>query len=255
MGSMADRQPSQGNLHVTDPSRAAAACETLEALEAKIPHCVACPRLVAHRQAAAMEKVKRFRQTTYWGRPVAGFGDRNARILIVGLAPGAHGANRTGRVFTGDRSGDFLFAGLHRAGLSNQAASSHSGDGLQLHGVYVSAAARCVPPANKPTSEELVQCQPYLLRELTLLQDLRVVVALGAIGHKGFIGAYEQSCNRNDAASVRRSRFAHGAQHSLPDGLALLDCYHVSQQNTFTGRLTPDMFDSVLRQAKQIAKL
>lgn len=238
---------------ITNPAEAAAVCASLQDLQEAIPRCVACPRLAAHREVAAEEKVKRFRNSNYWGKPVPGFGDKNARILIVGLAPGAHGANRTGRVFTGDRSGDFLFAGLHRAGLSNQAESNHLEDGLQLTGIYIDAAVRCAPPDNKPTPSELSQCRPYLLRELGLLQHLQVVIALGAIGHKGFLMAYRQTLGPDGARRTRRLRFGHGAQHSLPDGRVLLDCYHVSQLNTFTGKLTPGMLDDILLRAKKIA--
>lgn len=242
---------------VSDPGASASACLTLAALADLIPRCVACPRLVTYCHGVGQVKVRRFSHEDYWSRPVAGFGDERARILIVGLAPGAHGANRTGRVFTGDRSGDFLFAALHRAGLSSQASSLHRADGMRLSSVYITAALRCAPPANKPAPAELAACSPYLLRELALLPDLRVVVALGAIGHKGFLTAYRR--HHSIAAAQRSLPFSHGAEHVLRGDrgqrLTLLDSYHVSQQNTFTGRLTPAMFDAILGRAKALAAI
>jgi len=179
---------------------------------------------------------------TYWGRPVPGFGDPDARVVVMGLAPAAHGANRTGRVFTGDRSGDFLFAGLHRVGFANQPTSKSRDDGLRLSGAWISAAVRCAPPANKPTPAERDACLPYATRELELLQA-RVVVCLGAF-------AWDAALRLRNIRP--KPKFTHGAEHEV-GGIALLGCYHVSQQNTFTGRLTPDMLDNVLLRAKEIA--
>lgn len=246
-----------------DTSAAAAGCQSLAELEALIPHCTACPRLRTYCQQVAVEKVKRFADWTYWGRPVPGFGDPAARILIVGLAPAAHGANRTGRMFTGDRSGDFLYAGLHRAGLASQPTSTRRDDGLCLAGVYISASGRCAPPANLPTPEELGACRPYLQRELELLSEVRVILALGGLAHDSVlraVAALGPSSGRWATAPRARCKFAHGAVYSL-DGwlgkprLQLLDCYHVSQQNTFTGRLTPAMLDEVIRQAQALQTL
>ncbi|MGE0452604.1 MAG: uracil-DNA glycosylase [Vicinamibacteria bacterium] len=206
--------------------------------------CERCPRLRGWCRQVAREKVKRFRDETYWGRPVPGFGDPEARLLIVGLAPAAHGANRTGRVFTGDRSGDFLFAALHRAGFANQPTSVSRADGLRLRDCYVAALARCAPPANKPTPGEIGRCREYLLREWALLERRRAVLALGKIGMDGFLAALRET----DGSPGRRAfAFGHGVEHDLGDGLRLFASYHPSQQNTFTGRLTPASFDAVLR--------
>jgi uracil-DNA glycosylase family 4 len=206
--------------------------------------CHACPRLVAWRTAVATEKVARFRDWDYWGRPVPGFGDADARLLVVGLAPAAHGGNRTGRVFTGDRSGDFLFASLYRSGYANQPTSSHRDDGLWLHDCYITAAVKCAPPANKPTPAERDTCRPYLERELDLLRRVRVVVALGQFGWEAITAHHR----------VRpKPRFGHGAEVPLPDGTTLLGSYHVSQQNTFTGKLTEPMLDAVFARARQLS--
>ena len=192
----------------------------------------------------AKEKVKRFSDQPYWGRPVPGFGDPEARLLIVGLAPAAHGANRTGRVFTGDRSGDFLFAALHRAGYASQATSISSDDGLRLRDAYVAALVRCAPPANKPTPEEARRCRPYLARELRLFPKLGAILALGKIAMDGVLNQM-----RDEGRAPRRKAYAfgHGVRHDLGDGLVLFASYHPSQQNTFTGKLTPASFDRVLR--------
>lgn len=223
----------------------AGSCASLAELAALIPTCGACPRLRRYCVDVAANKVKRYADWDYHGRPVPGFGDPGARLLIVGLAPAAHGANRTGRLFTGDRSGDFLFAGLHRAGLASQAESAGRSDGLVLHGVYISVAGRCAPPANRPSPAELDRCLAFLRRELQLLSEVRVVIALGGLAHAA-VGA---------ALAVERRPFAHAAEHPLPEGRVLLDCYHVSQQNTFTGRLTPAMLDAVLARAARLAGL
>ena len=218
----------------------------LLALTEEIVACRACPRLVTWRELVAREKVARFRDETYWGRPVPGFGDPAARVLLVGLAPAAHGGNRTGRVFTGDASGDFLFAALHRAGLASSPVSRRIGDGLSLSGAYIAAAVRCAPPANKPTPAERDRCAPYLVRELTLLADVRVVVALGSFGWDAAVRAL--------APGMRpRPRFGHGAEARI-GAVTLLGTYHPSQQNTFTGVLTPAMLDAVLARAVELAR-
>jgi uracil-DNA glycosylase len=214
-------------------------------LESDIVGCRACPRLVAWREQVASEKRAAFRQQAYWGRPVAGFGDRSARILVLGLAPAAHGANRTGRVFTGDRSGDWLFRAMHRAGLANQPASVSVDDGLELSDAWVTASVKCAPPGNQPSTAERDACAPYLSRELGLLPRLRVVVCLGAFG-------YEAACRHLGVA--RRPRFGHGVEVALDDGLTLLCSFHPSQQNTFTRRLTEEMLDAVFARAVAIAR-
>ncbi|HSL75419.1 MAG TPA: uracil-DNA glycosylase [Candidatus Limnocylindrales bacterium] len=217
----------------------------LAALTAEVVVCRRCPRLVAWREQVARDKVARFRDDTYWGRPVPGFGDPDARILLVGLAPAAHGGNRTGRVFTGDASGDFLFAALHRAGLADQPTSVSADDGLTLTGVYIAAAVRCAPPANKPLPSERDNCAPYLERELALLHHVRVVVGLGAYGWDAALRAL----TANGHALPRKPRFAHGAVVEV-GSYRLIGTYHPSQQNTFTGVLTPTMLDDVLAAAK-----
>jgi uracil-DNA glycosylase family 4 len=211
--------------------------------------CRKCPRLVAWRELVAVEKVARFAADPYWARPVPGFGDPAARILIVGLAPAAHGGNRTGRVFTGDRSGDFLFAGLHRAGLSNQPVSIGVTDGLRLEDVYVAAVNRCAPPQNRPTPQERDTCLPYLVRELEALTEARVIVCLGAFAWEGTLRAL----NGRTGATSQAPRFAHGIEAEVA-GYRLIGCFHVSQQNTFTGKLTPQMLDATLARAVAIAR-
>jgi len=197
----------------------------------------------------AREKVARFRDWTYWGRPVPGFGDPAARLLIVGLAPAAHGGNRTGRIFTGDESGNWLYAALHRAGFANQPTSTRRDDGLRLEDVFVSAVARCAPPGNRLTPGEVEHCRPYLLRELEALERLRVVVVLGGVAHAGFL-AVERA--RGETFPRPAPRFAHLAEHPLPAGLTLLCSYHPSQQNTFTGKLTRAMLDAVFARARRL---
>jgi uracil-DNA glycosylase family 4 len=205
--------------------------------------CERCPRLRAWCRKVAREKVRRFAGDKYWGRPIPGFGDPNARLLIVGLAPAAHGGNRTGRVFTGDRSGDFLFAALHRAGFANQPTSVARGDGLALRDCYVAPLARCAPPANKPLPAEILRCREYLDRELVLLKNLCAVLALGKIAMDGFV----QLLRANGQLDGRRSlSFGHGVSHDLGGGVRLFASYHPSQQNTFTGKLTPLRFDAVM---------
>ena len=193
----------------------------------------------------AREKVRRFAAEPYWGRPVPGFGDAGARLLVVGLAPAAHGGNRTGRVFTGDRSGDFLFGALHRAGFANQSGSVARSDGLRLDGAWIAALVRCAPPANRPAAEEIGRCRGYLAREMALLPRLAVVLALGGVAWKGFVDLM-RSAGRHAGPAPR---FAHGAVAAV-GGFTLIGCYHPSQQNTFTGRLTPAMIDAVLATAR-----
>ena len=221
----------------------------LVALTAEIVACRRCPRLVEWRERVAREKVRRFRDESYWGRPVPGFGDPEARILLIGLAPAAHGGNRTGRVFTGDASGDFLFAALHSAGLANRAVSRSPDDGLTLTDTYIAAAVRCAPPANKPTVEERDACAPYLVREIAALTEVRVVIALGAFGWGAALDAFARL-----GFEVRpRPRFGHGAEAQVGP-YRLLGTYHPSQQNTFTGRLTATMFREVVGRARAIVE-
>jgi uracil-DNA glycosylase len=219
---------------------------TLRRLEDEITGCRACPRLVAWREQVAAEKRAAYADWDYWGRPVPGFGDPGAAMCVVGLAPAAHGANRTGRIFTGDRTGDFLYASLHRTGFANQPTSRHRDDGLTLRGAWLTAAVRCAPPANKPTPAERDTCRPYLERELALLPDVRVLVCLGQFAHQVLCGIL----------GLRpRPPFGHGAEVELPDGRHLLGSYHPSQQNTFTGVLTEDMLDAVFLRARELAGL
>ncbi|MFT3852585.1 MAG: uracil-DNA glycosylase [Ilumatobacteraceae bacterium] len=215
----------------------------LDALAQEITACRACPRLVAWREQVACDKRAAFRDEDYWGRPVPGFGDPGASVLVLGLAPAAHGANRTGRVFTGDRSGDFLFASMYRTGFANQPTSAHRDDGLRLTDAWISAAVRCAPPGNAPAPAERDACRPFLVRELALLCELRVVVCLGAFG-------YEAACT---VLGVRpRPRFGHGVEVAAPGGVTLVCSFHPSQQNTFTGRLTETMLDDVLTVARRL---
>jgi uracil-DNA glycosylase len=217
----------------------------LAALEAEVVDCRRCPRLVSWREQVAREKRAAFRDEEYWGRPMQGFGDPAARVLVLGLAPAAHGGNRTGRIFTGDRSGDFLFAALHRAGLANQPESRHRDDGLELLGCWITAAVRCAPPANKPTPEERDACADWLEREVALLPAVRVVVCLGAFAWEA---ALRLRAALGHPVPRPRPRFGHGAELPGPPW-TLLGCFHPSQQNTFTGRLTPAMLDAVLAHA------
>ena len=218
--------------------------DTLDRVRADVVACRNCPRLVEWRERVAAEKRAAFRDQPYWGRPVPGFGDADAELVVVGLAPAAHGGNRTGRVFTGDRSADWLYRALHRAGYANQPTSEHRDDGLRLSGAYVTAAVRCAPPGNRPTTLERDTCSPYLERELALLREARVVVALG-----GFACGVLSSLT-----GLRpRPRFGHGVEAALPGGRTLLCSYHPSQQNTFTGRLTEPMFDAIFDRARELA--
>jgi uracil-DNA glycosylase family 4 len=221
----------------------------LEAIEAEVVDCRRCPRLVEWRERVAREKVARFRDEEYWGRPVPGFGDPDARILLLGLAPAAHGGNRTGRVFTGDASGDFLWPALHAAGLANRPDSARRGDGLEAIDLWVTAPVKSAPPDNKPLPSERDNCEPYLLREIAALDRLRVVVVLGAFA---WAAALRTLAALDEPVPRPRPKFAHGAEARI-GRWALLGCYHVSQQNTFTGRLTRPMLDAVMVRAKEIA--
>ncbi|MBX5439953.1 MAG: uracil-DNA glycosylase [Solirubrobacteraceae bacterium] len=228
-----------------DPPAAPAPAASLAELEARIVACRACPRLVAWREEVARVKRAAFADWTYWGRPVPGFGDPQARVLVLGLAPAAHGANRTGRVFTGDRSGDWLYASLHRTGFANQPTSVSVDDGLRLRDMWIAAAVRCAPPANKPTPDERDRCLPFAREELALLPNVRVIVCLGAFAWDAALRIL---------GPVRpKPRFAHGAEVEVA-GRTLLGCYHVSQQNTFTGVLTEEMTDAVFARARAIAR-
>lgn len=220
--------------------------DNLPLLHADVTGCHACPRLVAWREEVAATKRRAWREWDYWGKPVPGFGDPEARLLLVGMAPGAHGANRTGRVFTGDASGDFLYPALHRAGFANQPVSTDLADGLQLLDCYITSVARCVPPQNKPVAAEIAACRPFLERELALLPQVRVVMPFGRIACDGYLAGL-----RALGYDIPRLAFGHGALHPLPDGLPRLLCaYHPSQQNTRTGRLTAAMMDDVLATAR-----
>jgi uracil-DNA glycosylase family 4 len=214
-------------------------------LEAEITFCRRCPRLVEWREKVAHEKKAAYAEEAYWGRPVPGFGDPKPLVVVLGLAPAAHGANRTGRYFTGDRSGDFLFGALYRAGFSNSPVSRHVHDDLRLYGLWISAAVRCAPPQNKPTPEERDACLPYAIREFELLPTAKAVVCLGAFAWDAALRMY---------AAKPKPKFAHGARHVTPSGVTLLGCYHPSQQNTFTGILTERMLDAVLLQARELTE-
>jgi uracil-DNA glycosylase family 4 len=222
---------------------------SLDALEQEIVDCRRCPRLVEWREQVAREKVARFRDEPYWGRPVPGFGDPEARIVLVGLAPGAHGANRTGRMFTGDGSGDFLWPALHAAGLASQPVSRSSDDGLRATDLWVTAPVRCVPPENKPLPSERDACAPYLAREIAALSRARVVIALGAFGWDAALRTFAAL---GVTVPAPKPRFAHGAEVAIGPS-TLLGSYHVSQQNTFTGRLTRPMLDAVFARAVALA--
>lgn len=218
----------------------------LNALHTDICACRACPRLVAWREEVATTKRAAYQDWTYWGKPVPGWGDPQARLLVLGLAPGAHGANRTGRPFSGDSSGHFLYAALHRAGFANQPTATHWGDGLHLRDCYITGVVRCVPPKNRPNAAELHNCRSWLLEELSLLSDVQVVLALGRIAFDGYLSTLRESDSH-----IPRLKFSHGAEFYLADGLPRLHAsYHVSRQNTNTGRLTTEMFDAILASIK-----
>jgi len=226
------------------------------ALAAEIADCRRCPRLVEWREQVARVKRASFAHEEYWGRPIPGFGDLSARVLVLGLAPAAHGANRTGRVFTGDRSGDFLFAAMHRTGYANQPEAVSLDDGLRLRDVFVTAAVRCAPPANKPLPSEKAACAHWLARELALLEDVRVVLCLGAFA---WTAALTTPAVLGGPAPRPRPTFGHGAEHTARTGSGtvlartLLGCFHPSQQNTFTGKLTEPMIDAVLERARELS--
>lgn len=219
----------------------------LPPLEAALVVCRRCPRLVAWRESIAIERRASYRDQIYWGRPVPGFGDPSARVLLVGLAPAAHGANRTGRMFTGDRSGDFLFASLHRTGFASQPTSEHVDDGLELTDCYVTSAVKCAPPHNKPTRAEESTCAEWLTAEVALFQPA-VVVALGRLGY----GAVRRLADGRGWAGLPATGFGHGVELATVGGPTVLCSYHPSQQNTFTGRLTPSMLDGVFRRASDL---
>ncbi|MEE9417080.1 MAG: uracil-DNA glycosylase [Acidimicrobiales bacterium] len=222
---------------------------TIEAVHQAVIECRLCPRLVAWREQVAREKRAAYREQNYWGRAVPGFGDSTAQLLVVGLAPAAHGANRTGRMFTGDRSGDWLYRALYRAGYANQPASTDIDDGLEMTGAFITSPVKCAPPANKPTAEEKQACQPFFQAEIAALHNLKVIIALGGIG-------YAAVCA--ELGIKPRPKFGHGIEVPLDDfghpGKVLLCSYHVSQQNTFTGRLTEPMLDSVLARARELSE-
>ena len=222
----------------------------LAQLQSRIIVCRRCQRLVHWREHVAREKVRRYSHEHYWGRPVPSFGDPHARILLVGLAPAAHGGNRTGRMFTGDNSGNWLYRALHKAGFANQAVSRDRQDGLKLRNCYITAAVRCAPPGNKPLSQELAGCRGYLLKEIELLRNVRVVVGLGRVGFEAALESYREA-GRITYAS--RPGFAHGASVSLGD-LTFIASFHPSQQNTFTGRLTEPMFDEVFSEVRRVVR-
>ena len=223
---------------------------SLAALERKLVRCTKCPRLVAFREQIARDRKKQYRAERYWGKPVPGFGDPQARVLLVGLAPGAHGSNRTGRMFTGDASGDWLFPALHAFGFASQPVAVSRTDGLRLIDCYITAAGRCVPPGNKPTALELATCRPYLEREIRLLTRVRIVIGLGRIGHEHWMraaGWWSRLAPRD------RPRFGHGVEHTFPNGTVLIGSYHPSRQNTNTGKLTRRMWHAVFRRARTLA--
>jgi uracil-DNA glycosylase len=222
---------------------------SLVVLNQSITECRKCPRLVDHREAVARMKRRQYREWMYWGRPVPAFGDPSARVFVVGLAPAAHGGNRTGRIFTGDRSGDWLYEALYRYGFANQPQSIQKNDGLALKDCYIAAAVRCAPPDNKPTPAEFDCCRPYLLEELRLLKKVRVVVALGKIAFDQYLKACRELGHRVPSPALR---FGHGVLYRLPWGVTLIGSYHPSQQNTFTGKLTTSMFHGVFERARQV---
>ena len=222
----------------------------LDTLNREVVRCTRCPRLVVYREQVAREKRRAYRGCEYWGRPVPGFGDPNARVLVLGLAPGAHGSNRTGRPFTGDASGKFMYPILYETGFANQPHATHCDDGLELKGLYITAAVRCAPPDNKPLPQELANCAPYLDREMDGLKNLRVVVALGKIGFDAYLNYLKR---RGQITGKKLYLFQHGAKYEMPDGKILLASYHPSNQNTQTGKLTRQMFGRIFEEAARLA--
>ncbi len=223
----------------------------LKVLNAEVVACTRCPRLVTYREQISREKRRAYRDCEYWGKPVPGFGDPNAAVLVLGLAPGAHGSNRTGRPFTGDASGTFMYPVLRETGFANQPTATSRDDGLILTNLYITAAARCAPPDNKPLPEELANCAPYLERELQGLKNLKVIVALGRIGFDSYLNYLKRS---KAIAGKREYEFRHGAQYAMPDGRMLLVSYHPSNQNTQTGKLTRQMFTEIFNTAARLAR-
>jgi uracil-DNA glycosylase len=226
--------------------------EKIEHLHEQMAQCARCPRLTAWCSHIATLKIKRFSTETYWGKPVPSFGDPAARVLVVGLAPAAHGGNRTGRVFTGDRSGDWLYRALYRAGFANQETSTYRDDGLVLNDAYITAVAHCAPPENKLQPEEIQNCRPFLLEELALLTHVQVIIVLGQVAFTAMLSATEESTPGTKKRTTPRPKFGHGAEHELRPGLTMLASYHPSQQNTFTGKLTEPMFDAIFNRAREI---
>ncbi len=224
----------------------------LEVLNEEVIACTRCPRLVEHCQRVAWEKKRAYREQQYWGRPVPGFGDPHGRVLVLGLAPGAHGSNRTGRPFTGDGSGNFMYPVLYRAGFASQPTATNRGDGLELRDLYITAAVRCAPPQNKPTPEEIRNCAAFLDREIDGLKNVRVIVALGKIGFDAYL---EYARRRGMIARKSEFEFAHGARYRMPDGKTLVASYHPSQQNTNTGKLTEKMFLEIFRGVRRMVEL
>jgi uracil-DNA glycosylase len=223
----------------------------LKILNAEVVNCTLCPRLVAYRERVAGEKRRAYRDWEYWGKPVPGFGDPAARVLILGLAPGAHGSNRTGRPFTGDASGKFMYPVLYETGFANQPQATDRNDGLVLTNLYITAAARCAPPDNKPLPQELMNCAPYLARELEGLKNLCVIVALGRIGFESYLNYLKR---QGQIAGKRGYEFRHGAEYTMPDGRILLASYHPSNQNTQTGKLTRKMFKDIFARAAELGR-
>lgn len=222
----------------------------LNVLNSEVTSCTLCPRLVTYREQIAREKRRAYRDWEYWGKPVSGFGDPNARVVILGLAPGAHGSNRTGRPFTGDASGKFMYPVLHETGFASQPSATDRNDGLVLKDLYITAAVRCAPPDNKPLPQELASCAPYLDRELQGLKNAKVIVALGRIGFEAYLNYLKRSGN---LPSKKPYVFAHGACYAMPDGRTLLASYHPSNQNTQTGKLTRPMFVRIFKEAARLA--
>jgi len=223
----------------------------LETLNSEVVACTRCPRLVTYREQIALEKRKAYREWEYWGKPVPGFGDPYARVIVLGLAPGAHGSNRTGRPFTGDASGKFMYPVLHETGFANQCSATHRNDGLALKDLYITAAVRCAPPDNKPLPMELTSCAPYLERELEGLKNAKVIVALGKIGFDAYLNYLKRAGLLQSKAPYI---FQHGASYKMPDGRTLLASYHPSNQNTQTGKLTRHMFVRIFKEAARLAE-